>query len=374
MNDRLVLDGAWGEGGGQILRTALALSVITGRPFRLERIRARRRRPGLAAQHLSAVRALGALCGARMLGDTLGSPTLEFTPRGRTRPGDYTIDVADARPEGSAGASTLVLQAMLLPLALASGRSTLILRGGTHVPFSPSFDYVRDVYLPILAETGVVARVELRRLGWYPAGGGELHVAIEGGVQRLKAIEGRDRGELLWVHGRVVTSRLPDHVGERMAEHARGLLAASDLVPDIEIERVDAACPGAGIFLVTEFARARAGFDALGGPGRPAEIVAEAAVHALLRHLRSDAAFDVHFADQSLLPAAFAEQSSELTIERVTGHLATNAWVLERFGVARIDYRRRDEAPLLVSITPIEAQQRAQLAPKTRSRSAMMRR
>jgi RNA 3'-terminal phosphate cyclase (ATP) len=143
----LLIDGSHGEGGGQILRTALSLSAITGRPFRIERIRANRRNPGLAAQHLTAVRAAAALCSAHTVGDTLASQELDFIPAAPVSAGDYTFDVALAREGGSAGAVSLVLQTVLLPLALASGRSSVTVRGGTHLPQRPSVDYLCDIWL-----------------------------------------------------------------------------------------------------------------------------------------------------------------------------------------------------------------------------------
>ncbi len=178
----VAIDGSHGEGGGQIVRTAVALSSVTGRPLRVERIRAGRPHPGLAAQHLTAVRAAAAICGARVRGDELGSMELEFEPSGPPRSGDYSFDVAEARAGGSAGAVTLVLQTLLVPLSLASGASQVTLRGGTYFVRAPSFDYVRDVWLPALRPTGFAATLHLVRAGWYPVGQGEVRVALEGGV------------------------------------------------------------------------------------------------------------------------------------------------------------------------------------------------
>ena len=180
MTDKLIIDGSYGEGGGQILRSTLSLAVITGRPVRIENLRANRKKPGLAAQHLTSVRAAAMLCDAEVKGAELGSQTLQFIPRKQVHAGDYFLDVAQAREGGSAGAVMLVLQTLLLPLALASGDSTVILRGGTHVDMSPSYDYVHDVWLPTLARMGVRAKLSLARSGWYPVGRGEVKLRIAG--------------------------------------------------------------------------------------------------------------------------------------------------------------------------------------------------
>jgi RNA 3'-terminal phosphate cyclase (ATP) len=180
MGDMLVIDGSHGEGGGQILRSALSLAAIMGRPVRVEHIRAGRPRPGLAAQHVTAARAVAAVCGGVLEGDELESQTLTLTPDGALHAGDYLFDVAAAREGGSAGAVTLVLQTVLLPLALADGTSTIELHGGTHMAWSPSFHYARDTWLPVLARMGVTADIELIRWGWYPVGGGAIRARIEG--------------------------------------------------------------------------------------------------------------------------------------------------------------------------------------------------
>ncbi|HSQ38598.1 MAG TPA: RNA 3'-terminal phosphate cyclase, partial [Anaerolineales bacterium] len=174
------IDGSHGEGGGQILRSALTLAAITGDAVRLENIRANRAKPGLRPQHLTAVRAAAAVCNAHVEGAERDSQALTFTPQTPPQAGDYVFDVNDVVSSGSAGAMTLVLQTVLLPLALADGPSRLILRGGTAVPMSPPAPYLEHVYLPTLFEMGVQVRVAHRLWGFYPQGGGELDVEIAG--------------------------------------------------------------------------------------------------------------------------------------------------------------------------------------------------
>ena len=182
--DVLILDGSHGEGGGQILRTALSLSAMTARPFRLHNIRAGRRNPGLLPQHLSAVRAAAAISGATISGDRLGSTELSFAPSHSPSAGSYVFDVAQAAERGSAGSATLVLQTIVLPLALAEAASTVVVRGGTHVEWSPPFDDFAYAYFPALRMIGFCVDAELKRWGWYPVGGGEIVCTIAGRLHR----------------------------------------------------------------------------------------------------------------------------------------------------------------------------------------------
>lgn len=352
----LVIDGSHGEGGGQILRSALALSALSGRPFRLENIRANRPKPGLAAQHLTAVRAAAALCDAAIEGDSLQSLELRFAPRSPVRAGDYLFDVAAARAGGSAGSVTLVLHTVLLPLALASGRSVVTVRGGTHVQWSPTADYVNDVWMPTLADMGVNAEVELLRWGWYPAGGGAVRVSIEGtGGRRLKSLQAGERGSLLRLSGRAVAAKLPERIPERMRSTALALLGDAGIPGDIRTEIVDAVCPGAGIFLALQYEGGRGGAAGLGKRGKPAETVAEEAITELLGYHRSGAAFDAHLGDQLLLPAACAAGESLFSVAQVTRHLLTNSWVLERFGAAQVAVTGTMGEPGSVTVTPVAA-------------------
>jgi len=351
----LVIDGAHGEGGGQILRTSLALAALSGRAVQFVRIRAGRRRPGLAAQHLTSVRAVAALCSATLAGDVLGSQDLTVKPQHPVRPGRYSFDVAAAREGGSAGGTSLVLQTVMLPLALCSGASQVLVQGGTHLPQSPPFDYVHDVWLPVLRQLGIGATVMLDAWGWFPVGKGGIRAEIAGAppaAGELHALTLLTPGPLLRVTGRAVAANLPIHIPRRMADRATALLAPLGLYVDVRPECVHAACAGAGIFLVAEYQQARAGFSALGARGKPSERVAEEAVDELLRHHASRAAVDRHLADQILLPLAFAGGPSRFSVEQVTRHLETNAWVIEQFGTARIGVERAAAGCAQVTVTP----------------------
>jgi RNA 3'-terminal phosphate cyclase (ATP) len=331
----MIIDGSYGEGGGQIVRTALALAAISGRSIRIENIRARRKIPGLAAQHLTGVRAIAQICNAQVTGDELGSQTLTFAPGGPPQAGDYLFDVAEAREGGSAGATTLILHTILLPLAMAQGDSTVTIRGGTHVAWSPPFDYAQHVWLPTLGQMGIQASVDLVKWGWYPAGEGEIQLSIKGlgPNSKLKPLWLTEPGQLQRVWGRAVAANLPSHIPQRMTDRARSLLAETGIQVQIEPARVRAACAGAGIFLTAEYEHVRAGFSTLGAKGKASEAVAEEAVSALLDHRQSGDALDKYLADQLVLPLALTGNESGFTVEDISRHLTTTIWLVEQFNI-----------------------------------------
>lgn len=334
----LVIDGSYGEGGGQVLRTALTLSALTGRPVRIERIRAGRQHPGLQAQHLTGVLAAARICDAALAGAHLGSTTLTFAPRRPPQAGEYRFDVAEQRQGGSAGSVTLVLQTLLLPLAWAAGPSRITVRGGTHVAWSPPFEHLALVYLPWLARMGLAARAQIARYGWYPRGGGEVCVEVEGRAGRaLSPLGLPERGELRCLTGLSLYANLPAHVGERQRQRVEQVLGAAGFSPQLEVRQVPSSSSGSAVFLLAECEHAFAGFSALGERGKPAQRVAEEACAAFLRWYRSGAAVEMHLADQLLLPMALAGEPSSLTTCRITRHLLTNAWVVQQLLPVRVE-------------------------------------
>ncbi|MEH2241983.1 RNA 3'-terminal phosphate cyclase [Nostoc sp.] len=343
------IDGSYGEGGGQVLRSSLSLAAITGEPIRITGIRAGRKNPGLAAQHLTAVRAAGRICNAQLRGDALGSMLLEFIPGSAVQAGIYTFDVSKAQQGGSAGAIALVLQTILLPLALASGNSQVTLKGGTHVNFSPTVTYIEQVYLPILQRMGVEAQVKLGAWGWFPQGGGEVQLQVDGGG-KLGGINLLERGELQQVRGIAVVTELPSHIPQRMANRAENLLREAHLKVAVHALRERGVAPGAGIFLTAEYQNSLTGFGGFGRLRMSAETVAEIACQQLLEFHQTGAAVDEHLADQLLLPAALASQESQYRVAEVSRHLTTNAAVIEQFGLAQITV---DEAEKIVSVIPV---------------------
>jgi RNA 3'-terminal phosphate cyclase (ATP) len=343
----LSIDGSYGEGGGQVVRTSLALSAITGRPVCIEGIRAGRRKPGLKPQHLTGVRAAAKICDAEMNGAKLKSQALTFAPRSVPRAGNYTFDVAQAAKGGSAGSVSLILQTVLLPLGLAKGTSQLTIRGGTHVAWSPPFDYIKRVYVPTLSRMGIAAKVNIRKWGWYPIGGGEIKATV-GGRGKDTPPTGLDlgqRGGRLRVRGLSASSNLPKHIRTRQERAALQVLRSSGVNARIDV--VDAPSKGMGtvVFCWAEFENSAAGFTSLGERGKPAERVAEEAADELVSFLQGDAVLDRYLADQLVLPMALAKGPSRFSTELVTQHLLTNAWVVNRFFPGRVQVRGEEGQP-----------------------------
>ncbi|VVC04785.1 RNA 3'-terminal phosphate cyclase [Candidatus Burarchaeum australiense] len=325
----LELDGGTLEGGGQILRSASALSCLLGKPFRVVKIRANRPKPGLQAQHLAGILALSELCGAKTEGASLGSTSLSFSP-GKLRSGKFSFAV------GTAGAVTLVAQTLLPALLFAPGPTTITLRGGTHVPFAPTFDYFAHVLLPSLASMGARASASLSRYGWYPKGAGEVVLEVLP-CQRLQPTELLKRGELKTITGISCTSNLPPHVAQRQADTVRRSFPQADL----RIDSAPAACPGSAVTVWAVFVSGSQGAPAprtsplgsssLGKIGKSAEIVGEEAALALDALISSNAAVDEHLADQLMIFMVLAEGRSSLRAPKVTSHMRTNAWLIEQF-------------------------------------------
>jgi RNA 3'-terminal phosphate cyclase (ATP) len=302
------------------------------------------------------VRAAAALCGARLENDVLAAMDLTFAPQTEVRSGTYSFDVGAAREGGSAGAASMVLQTVMPPLCLARGRSEVVVNGGTHNPMSPPFDYLRDVWLRTLARMDIDAEITLEAWGWIPAGAGRIRALIPGwtgqGAAHATPLDVRERGALRRICGRAVAANLPDHVPRRMSDRARSLLSHLPCDLDLRAESVQAACPGAGIFLTATYENCVAGFSAVGRRGRSSEDVAEEAVMGLISHHASQAAFDHHLGDQVLAPMALAVGPSHFTVHRVTRHLRTNAWVIEQFGLAEVTVEERADGTGVVTVAP----------------------
>ena len=350
------IDGSYGEGGGQVLRTALTLAALTGQQTRIRHIRAGRRNPGLAPQHLTGVLALARICAAEVSDVAIGCSELGFEPRSTPLPGDYLFDVAQAAQGGSAGSVSLILQTLLLPLARAGGASHVTLRGGTHVPWSPPFEYLEHVYLPTLARTGLKVECRLDSWGFYPSGGGQITASVSGhpAMAPLTLVE---RGDIQHVTGQAVACNLPAHVAQRIANRAHNVLRQAGLRAEITPKLTRGVGPGAYLWLVVEYQHVRAGFCALGERGKPSEKVADEACRALLAHHAQGAPVEAHLADQLLLPLALAAGRSEFRTSRVTSHLLTNAYVIQQFVQANIEISGQEGEPGAVAIQGVEMQQ-----------------
>lgn len=336
------IDGSFGEGGGQVLRTALSLAAITNRAFRMTRIRARRGDAGLRAQHLRAVEAVAALCGARVEGATLGSQDLLFEP-GRIVAGDFRFDV------GTAGSTSLILQTLLPPLARAGAASRVEIRGGTHVRWSPCFDYLRLHWLPFGRKIGLDAEIEMERAGFYPAGGGIVRATIRPGGT-FSPLRLSERGALRRIRGVSAVARLHVRIAARQRDQAARRIAGRSHPFDCDLVLMPSGSPGTMLLLLAEFERSQACFFALGERGKPAERVADEAVDELFAFLDGDGAVDCHLADQLVLLLALAPGTSELTTSRVTGHLVTNAEIVKRFLPVSIAVEGKPDGPGLVRV------------------------
>lgn len=321
----LEIDGSYGEGGGQLLRTAVALAAVTGREIAIRSIRAKRDKPGLAPQHLAAVRAVATLCEARVEGLELRSQALRFTP-GTLSGGEHRFDV------GTAGCVTLVLQA-LLPAMVASGHSVSVtVTGGTDVRQAPPIGYFANILLPLLERMGVAARLEIVRRGYYPRGGGEVRVQLAPSGLRPIALE--EPGDLVAIEGHAHVANLPEHIATRMRDAALDRLAAvPGPAPHIDVEVLDPArAMGRGGAIVV-WARTE---HTILGAGRVAElgVRAEALGAAVGEELADDlgagATVDLHAADQLLVYLALARGGSYLA-RSLTTHAQTAIWLIEQF-------------------------------------------
>ncbi|EIM1485653.1 RNA 3'-terminal phosphate cyclase [Salmonella enterica] len=315
----IALDGAQGEGGGQILRSALSLSMITGQPFEMSGIRAGRAKPGLLRQHLTAVRAATEICGAQVNGDELGSQQLRFTP-GPIRGGEYRFAIV------SAGSCMLVLQTVLPALWFADGSSRVEVHGGTHNQAAPSADFICRVWEPLLARMGISQRTTLIKHGFYPAGGGAAATVVEPATS-LRGLTLISRGETLRITAEALLASVPHHVGEREV----ATLEAHFPQAEKNVVALEGGCgPGNALSLMIQSEQLTELFAAFGVKGTSAEAVANQVAHEARRYLASPAAVGEHLADQLILPLALAGEGA-FTVARASAHLLTNIAVVERF-------------------------------------------
>jgi RNA 3'-terminal phosphate cyclase (ATP) len=327
----IIIDGSSGEGGGQVLRTALGLSLVTGQAFRIENIRAGRAKPGLMRQHLTAVRAAAEISQARISGDTIGSRELEFEPS-KAQSGSYEFAV------GTAGSATLVLQTVLPALTLAARSSRLILKGGTHNPWSPPFDFLEKSLAPLLNRMGPTITLELIRPGFYPAGGGEFQVNIKP-ADKLERLEIMERGEILGRRARAVVAKLSNQVAERELKVVEKKLGWSR--ETLAIERRDSSMgPGNILMLEIESRYVTEVITAFGEHTVRAEAVAARAVDEAREYLAAGAPVGKHLADQLLVPLALA--GGKFRTVAPTRHTMTNIDVIKQFMKVEIAVTRAE--------------------------------
>ncbi len=315
------IDGSFGEGGGQILRTAVALAVIVGKPVRVYNIRAKRSNPGLRPQHMAALKALAEISDAEVKGLHVGSTEVVFKPR-TIKPGRYRINI------GTAGSVTLVLQALLPVLAYSPGPVELEVVGGTDVPWSPPIDYVRAVLLWFLKILGYNVQLEVIRRGHYPKGGGVVRVKIQNPPRGFRSIDLTERGEINEVHVYSHATNLPRHVAERQARAVENRLRAEGIkcgiVRHIEWKEKGAELgPGSGVVVVAYCKHSVLGGDALGAKGKRAEVVGTEAAEELIEDLETNAALDRHMSDMIIPYLSLADGTSRISGARLTMHAFT---------------------------------------------------
>jgi RNA 3'-phosphate cyclase len=319
----LELDGSFGEGGGQILRTSLALSLVTGRAFHLRNVRARRAKPGLQPQHLMSVRAAAAIGQAETRGASLRSSDLVFQP-GSVVPGKYHFDI------GTAGATGLVLHTIYLPLAWKTAApSEVTFTGGTHVKASPCFHFLDAAWRRYMELLGIQVGLRMIRPGFYPRGGGVVQAFIQP-CARIEALRLTEWSEIRRITGVSAVAGLPEAIAARQARRAASRLERSGI--DLELKQQTwQGGPGTVLTLELDSQHVPTFFFGLGERGKPAEKVADEAAEQALAYLAARQPVDLHSADQLVLPLALAEGASELRVAEVTSHLLTNVAVIQRF-------------------------------------------
>ena len=341
------IDGSVGEGGGQVLRTALSLSCLTGQGFRIYNIRKNRSKSGLMRQHLTAVQAAARVASANVAGDRLGSPELSFLPDG-IPPGEYSFDI------GTAGAATLVLQTVIPPLIAARKRSRVVVTGGTHVPFSPSWHYFAEIFWPSIARLGVSGETTAHSFGFYPRGGGRVGCLVDP-AEALSPWPVRERGRLTGLRIVSAVGNLAGSIAQRQLQSAlaalRGRLERG-LPMDTELLDLKVFGQGTFIFIKAEYEHAVAGFTALGERGKPAEEVGAEAAREFLEHHETGEPVDPHLADQLVPYLARAPGASVFRTSRVTRHLVTNLLVAGYFLKLSSGIEGKEGGPGTVTISP----------------------
>ena len=319
VSEMIEIDGAQGEGGGQVLRTALSLAACRGVPLKLDNIRQGRKNPGLMRQHLVCVKAIAEVCNAEVTGAFLGSRAITFVP-GKIEAGDYRFDI------GSAGSTTLVFQTVLPALLLAGRTSRLILTGGTHNPLAPSFDFIQHAFLPVLEQTGCEFEAKLERYGFYPVGAGAWTITIKP-PETFNKLSLETRGQLLKGEAQCISSRIPGHVIAREKQQLLHRLKWTDGA--ISTRQVESLGPGNSVIIKVTYPEITEVVESLGARGISAERVADQAVDQLRNYQSSAAPVGHYLADQLLVPLCVGAGGSFVT-GPLSGHCKTNIGVIRQ--------------------------------------------
>ncbi len=323
------IDGSFGEGGGQIVRTAIALSALTKKPVKIFNIRAKRKKPGLSYQHITAVESVRRLCDGEVKNLEKGSSVIEFYPK-KIRGKNFSFDV------GTAGSVTLVLQCCLLPSLFSNESTRITIKGGTDVKWAPPADYFRNVFLKILSKMGANIEFKIMKRGFYPKGGGEIEVNIEP-VKELKPLNLSQKKGTKKINGTAFISNLPEHIIKRMKDTALKKLLDYDV--KIKDEIAHSFSPGAGITLWTDNLL---GASCLGEKGVSAETIGENAANDLLQEIKSGATLDVYATDQVLPYLALAKDKSVFLTRKISTHAETNMWLIKKFVGIKFDVKEEN--------------------------------
>jgi len=336
------IDGSYGEGGGQIVRTAVALSAVTGKPVEIVNIRANRPNPGLRAQHVTTIKCIQEISNADVKGLSVGSKQVTFIPN-KIEGGDYKFDI------GTAGSITLVFQAALLATFQSNKPFSLRLKGGTDVKWSPSWDYFSQVFLRLVSKMGINVSAELIRRGYYPEGGGEAILKISP-TTSINTFNVTNRQNFREVEGIIHISKLPEHISKRMKHAAKKIFVKYGIKDDIKIEKVedalceDALCEGVGITLWSQSEETILGNTILGERGLPAENIGETVARNLINEITSGATLDTYAADQLLPYMALATNRGEsaFLVRNVSNHAKTNMWLIKHFLDVEFETKKSD--------------------------------
>ena len=319
----LQIDGSHGEGGGQILRYAIALSVLTKEPVEIANIRANRPNSGLRAQHYTAISCMKSLCNAETEGLSIGSAKLKFLP-GEIHSGEYKFDI------GTAGSITLVFQACVLSSLKATEPIKIKLTGGTDVKWSPSWDYFTHVFLPLIQKMGVKTDAQLIKRGYYPKGGGEAELTIYP-VKKLQPLHLEGKQVFNKINGIIHIANLPDHIGKRMKHAAMKMVAKNNLQSSIQIDKTTSFSPGTGITLWSQSEFTVLGSTALGEKGVTSEKIGGNAANQLVKEIKIGATIDTFAIDQILPYTVLAKDESVCMVRMLSNHTKTNIWLLKQF-------------------------------------------
>ena len=329
----ITIDGSYGEGGGQIVRMSVALSAVTKKPVKIINVRAKRDNPGLSYQHITAINAVKELCNGKVNGLKKGAREIDFFPS-EIKGGEYKFDV------GTAGSVTLVLQCCLLPAIFADKEVKINIIGGTDVKYAPPVDYFKNVFFKLLSKINVNVELKLIRRGFYPKGGGEIEINIHP-TNKIKNILFVEKNIARQIEGICYTSKLPEHVIERMKNSAIKKIYEykKDFMIDIKSENIESISPGGGIVLWTDNLL---GSTALAEKGVSAEKVGESAAEKLIEELSAGANIDIHTTDQILPYLSLAENNSLFLSREISMHAKTVMWVIKQFTNVDFDVQNID--------------------------------